>query len=143
MKQHTLPQRRSDFPKAEFLKMLFDETVRAAALESLPRGGKEAVFTEDTAVICSVWLLLDPLRLEARGAVECEIEGTKAPPAKRTPPLSPRVRYFTAHSHAGEPITPSPDDLLRYYILDEEHGAGVNYIVDRFRAIRIGEETDE
>ena len=130
-------KKRSDFDREEYRSALFLEAVRSVMLDTLGQRDDEPA-PEDRTLIGAVWYLLDPLKTGARGKTERTVLAEKEePPMPGYPPLPPRERYFTAHAHPDEPLTPSADDLLIYNRLDREHGTGVNYIVDRFRVKKV------
>ena len=129
-------KKKSDFNPEEYRKILFLEAVRAAMLDEL-NWKDDAPRSEEETLIGVVWYLLNPLGLEQRGKVERTVLAEEEEPLPGYPPTPPRERYFTAHAHPNEPLTPSPDDLMIYNRLDLEHGAGVNYIVDGFKVKKI------
>ena len=123
------------------------EIARAAVLEQLRRDrpgkkpGEIAPESRDEAVLAAVWTLLNPAGAEGRESVRWTWT-EPAEPIEGMPPIE-RVKVFTAHAHAGEPLTPSPDDLLRYYLLDIEHGGGIHVITDGFKMKEIGKDDEE
>ena len=115
---------------------LFMEIVRKAMLESFE---DEPYRSEDEAAILAFWLLLDPFDTGRRMKTELSYAVKDDPAGKGSdlPPLPPRIRWITAHSHPGEPLTPSADDLFLYDRLDLERGAVSHFIMDGIRIRKI------
>ena len=109
---------------------LFAEVVRAAVLAENPAPKDEVYASQEAAVLAAVWSLYNPLGLAGRETSFFALIPSDTPQDPDLPPIPPRRKYFSAHVHPGEPLTESPDDLLRYHLLDLEHGAGVCCILD-------------
>ena len=116
------------FDPEKWEEALFGELVRKAVLETF---GDGPCRSEDEAVILAFWKLYDPMETGKRTKVELMYTVEETPEeGSDLPPVPPRIRWLTAHSHPGEPLTPSPDDLLLYDRLDLERGACSHYITD-------------
>ena len=111
------------------------EAVRAAVLEADPP--ENPASSEDAILLDALWTLLRPSVSFDRPS---EYIGYFTPAEEPEPaplPMPPRRKLFTAHTHPGEPLTPSPDDLVVYYRLERARGACVNYILDGPDGVRV------
>ncbi len=85
---------------------------------------------EFSAAVYSIWHLLDPVSVRGSGVI-----GSVSPYDKvLSREKKKKAIRFTAHSHANEPQTPSPDDLLIYSAMDS---GTVHFITDRFSCKKI------
>jgi len=88
---------------------------------------------EFSAAIYSTWYLMNPLSLNGR-----DIVGTVSPYDSALPADKAEGAIgFTAHAHAEEPQTPSPDDLIIYSLMTSQNDDTVNFITDRFSCKKI------
>jgi hypothetical protein len=132
------PDRKSpaEEERGEYRDKLFLELVRAAVLESFE---KSPCRSEDEAALKCFWKTVNPFLVPGRDSDEETYLCENDPASEETdlPPVPPRIRTVTVHTHRGEPMTPSPDDLLLYDRLDLERGACSHFIIDGFHVKKI------
>ena len=105
------------------------ELIRYAVLD----GGDFDFSDEFSAAIYSTWYLMNPLSLDGRDNVGTVSPYDFALPANKA---DGAIR-FTAHVHANEPQTPSPDDLIIYSAMNSGNDDTINFITDRFSCKKI------
>ena len=141
MSRNKTPKSRAEI--GDYRGALFLEAVRAAALRTLPPRKRGQFPDEADAVTAAAWELLNPLGLEGRDKVERDIAPACDPTPAGFPPAPPKRRFFTAHSHPNEPLVSSPNDRVRMRDLDLLHGAGVHYVMDGLKIVRISGDDEE
>lgn len=102
-----------------------EEALEAVRFAELERDDLD-LSDEFDAAIYSMWYLLDPLGTGTRESVGTTDACKMILPREKTKNLK-----FTAHSHTGEPLVPSPDDI-KLYSIHSRRGNFVHFIIDRF-----------
>ena len=129
---------RGGLSREEYRRALYLEIVRKAVLAEMEKGrprdadGNPRFRSEDEAVLWSLWKLLNPFGVKDRTKAETSFAQEAEPPEDDLPPRPPMIRTVTAHTHPGEPLEASPDDLLMYSRLDRERGSGIHILADGF-----------
>ena len=121
--------------REERREILSAEAIRAAVLETDPP--KDPASSEDAILLDALWTLFTPSLSFDRVSEYIGYFTPEEGPEPEPLPMPPRRKLFTAHSHPGEPLTPSPDDLAVYYRLERARGACVNYILDGPDGVRV------
>ncbi len=93
------------------------ELLRYAALEN-----RSDTFSDEYEMsVYSTWYLLNPLSLHGREEISAKLTSDDG-----------GSLTCTAHAHHGEPLDPSPDDIVIYDLMKKESGEAVNFIIDGF-----------